>query len=379
MNLILEGFIFKSQVHGGVSRMLSELLPRMCTQDASLSVDILTLPGTHRPLPTHSAICPRLTSFQSFKGWSPRIFWRYIEPPVNRWLLDRAIAKTVGRGNGAIWHSCFYHLPGSWQGPIVTTMLDMAYERFPGVFKSPTHHGLIRKKRECIRRSDMVICISDATRQDVIDLYGADPAKTVVVHLAPSEVFRIATSPPDIPELNLPADFLLHLGNRSTNKNFDFLLKAYASWPGHAHQPLVVVGRDWNSGERNRIAELGIERQIILLPHQPDEVLAQLYRSAAAFLFPSIYEGFGMPLLEAMACGCRVVSSRIPSSVEIGGQTPFYFDPQSIPEFHAALNQALAIPRDDPRLQQGLNWSRKFSWDTSAAQTLAVYRGIWNT
>jgi glycosyltransferase involved in cell wall biosynthesis len=356
--------------------MLNELLPRMCEQDNSLSVEILTLPGTHRPLPVHSAISARPISFQPFGGWRPRAFWRYLELPINRWFSNRAIARAVGRGGGAIWHSAFYHLPGEWQGPIVTTMLDMAYERFPAIFKSATHHALIRAKRECIRRSDMVICISEATCQDVIDLHGADPAKTVVVHLAPSQVFHAATEYENLLELNLPANFLLHLGNRSANKNFSFLLNAYASWPGRSDLPLVVVGHDWNSGEENQIVELGLENDLFRIPHQPDEVLAQLYRRAAAFLFPSIYEGFGMPLLEAMACGCPVVSSRIPSSVEVGGQIPFYFDPLSIPEFHAALDQALAIPRNDVRLQQGLAWSGQFTWDAAAAQTLAVYRQL---
>jgi glycosyltransferase involved in cell wall biosynthesis len=377
LKIFLEGFIYKYQAYGGVTRLLNETLPRICALDPTLSFEIVTLEGNLHQVPIHEAISIRRVPFKEFRGWRPRPFWRHVEPLINRWRSNRAIFEAIGDGHGAIWHAPFYRIPGQWDGPIVTTMLDMAYERFPQLFRSPTHHWLIRTKRECVEKSDAVICISEATRQDVLSFCRIAPEKTFVVHLAPGDAFQPIDQPEENPHVQLPDAFLMHLGNRSLNKNFDFLLNAYSTWPMRHDLPLLVVGSDWHDGEWERILDLGIEKNVIRMDHQEDAALAALYRRATAFIFPSLYEGFGIPLLEAMACGCPIVASRIPSTLEVAGDIPYYFDPLSIQEFHSALDQAVGEGYASKRRQAGLTWSRQYSWEKSAIRTLDIYRQVY--
>jgi alpha-1,3-rhamnosyl/mannosyltransferase len=103
-----------------------------------------------------------------------------------------------------------------------------------------------------------------------------------------------------------------------------------------------------------------------------------LYNQAAAFVHPSLYEGFGIPLLEAMACGCPVVASRIPTTREVAGDCPIYFDPMQPDELITALDVALAEGRNSERVRRGLEWVKQYSWDRTARETLQVYRALFS-
>ena len=143
MKVFLEGFIYKYQAYGGVTRVLNETLPRICTLDSTLSFEIVTLEGGDQAIPNQTAINCHNVPYQEFKGLRPRVFWRHIEPLVNRWRSNRAIFESIGAGGGEIWHTPYYRIPGRWDGPIVTTVHDMAYEKFPHLFMSPTHNWFI--------------------------------------------------------------------------------------------------------------------------------------------------------------------------------------------------------------------------------------------
>jgi glycosyltransferase involved in cell wall biosynthesis len=160
-------------------------------------------------------------------------------------------------------------------------------------------------------------------------------------------------------------------------KNFQALLQAYQTWPGRAEVSLVAVGEPWSRAEQQRLQAAGLVGRVRLLSGVDDQTLCRLYNTAAALVFPSLAEGFGLPLLEAMACGCPVVASRIPSSLEAAADCPLYFDP-AIPEtLPAVLDQALQEGRSPGRVQAGLERVKLFSWDRTARQTLEVYRQAW--
>jgi glycosyltransferase involved in cell wall biosynthesis len=157
------------------------------------------------------------------------------------------------------------------------------------------------------------------------------------------------------------------------------LLQAYSSWPRRKEVDLVVVGGKWSKKEVQHLAKLGITDRVHLLRDVDDQKLCLLYNQATAFVYPSIYEGFGIPLLEAMACGCPIIASRIPSTLEVAGECPIYFEPTEAEDLLAAFDIALSEGRASERVRSGLEQVKCYSWDKTARWTLEVYRALWES
>ncbi|MFX0202475.1 MAG: glycosyltransferase family 4 protein, partial [Candidatus Hodarchaeota archaeon] len=150
-----------------------------------------------------------------------------------------------------------------------------------------------------------------------------------------------------------------------------------SSWAGRKEVDLVIVGESWTADEEQYLAKLGIRDRVHLIEHVDDVRLCHLYNQATAFVYPSFYEGFGIPPLEAMACGCPVVSSRIPSTFEVAGECPIYFEPNNIESLLTALDMVLFEGRDSTRVQVGFSQVKRYSWDKTARQTLDVYHELY--
>jgi glycosyltransferase involved in cell wall biosynthesis len=260
----------------------------------------------------------------------------------------------------------------------VITVYDMIHERFPHLFADEWGDRFRRQKEECIRSADVLISISHATQQDICRFYGTDPAQIRVVPLAPSPVFRPLEDGES--EMNRSGTrmrpFFLYIGDRGLYKNFSGVLDAYCAWPRSRDFDLIVVGRPWSADEERRLVESGIDGRVGLLTGIEDAHLCRLYNHASAFLYPSLYEGFGIPLLEAMACGCPVIASRIPSTVEVAGECPAYFDPGDHERIVDAFERILAEGRDSERIRSGIERAREFTWDRTASGTLDVYNEL---
>ncbi len=169
--------------------------------------------------------------------------------------------------------------------------------------------------------------------------------------------------------------FILYVGGRIHYKNFDLLAQAFSIWPLREHFQLVVVGSALNTREEKKLRDLKIYESVCVVTGVDDALLCQLYNLAVAFVYPSLYEGFGIPLLEAMSCGCLIVASRIPTTEEIALDIPFYFDPTSVDELTQALTQA-SRGKDMQRIEAGLKRAKMFSWDKTAQETLNVYQRV---
>jgi len=368
MRAVVDGLIYQMQFRGGISRLYSEILPRMCDLDDSLRITLFTEGRLKQELPkhrhiTHLAIPPMKRYLR------PRRVWRAIVPQARRFVRR----LWIGSGKGQVWHSTYYTLPERWDGVQVVTVHDMIHERFAHEFNSPWHKWLRERKRDCVLAADRVICVSETTRRDVQRFYGLDGAKIRVIPHGRGDVFRpVAADDCSFP-LPTAEPFLLYVGSRAPYKNFQGLVRAYSAWPGRDEVALMVVGQEWSADEGRLLRELGIEGRVYLLTDVDDEVLCGLYNRAVALVFPSLYEGFGIPLLEAMACGCPIVASRIPSTLEVSGDCPIYFEPTDMDSLRAALDLALAEGRDSARVRAGLERVKLYSWDKAAQQTLEVY------
>ncbi len=371
MQVVVDGVVYESQAHRGITRLYNAILPRMCDLEPALRIRLLTAAWVKKALPRHPQIQHRpLLPIDSILR--PRRLWSRVLPDA-RAFVQRA--QLGGRQTG-IWHSTYYTVPLDWKGCVVTTVHDMAHERLPHLFGG-VHNDLFRKRKEhSIRTADAVICVTDTTKNDLQDLYRLNTARVAVVPNGFNPIFRMLKNDhPSAPAVAL-GPYLLYVGMRDSYKNFTTLSRAYSQWDRRHDVRLLVVGRPWMDKEKQMLAELGITGRVHLLPDVKDAELCVLYNQAAAFVYPSLYEGFGIPLLEAMACGCPIAASRIPSTVEVAQSYPAYFDPTDVESLCAALDAAVTRDRDPALVRLGLEIAGQYSWDRTAAATLNIYRSL---
>ena len=241
MRVVVDGYIYQRQARGGISRIYTEILPRMCNHDDSLNVTLLTEGPLMAEPPSHPRITHRTVPLVS-RCLRPGRLWRPLVPAIRRTV----VALLTGPTRNRVWHSTYYTLPDRWKGPRVITVYDMIHERFPNLFNDPWGDRFRRQKEECIRSADMLISISHATREDIVRYYGIDPAHIRVVHLAASPEFRpLEDKEGDRPGMKM-RPFLLYIGDRGLYKNFTGVLEAYRVWPRSREFDLVVVGRPWS-------------------------------------------------------------------------------------------------------------------------------------
>jgi glycosyltransferase involved in cell wall biosynthesis len=266
------------------------------------------------------------------------------------------------------------------QVPSVLTVHDLIFRLFPQHHKRLNYWYLNAAMPLYCRRASTIIAVSHATKQDLVRFYGLDPAKISVVHEAAAPHFLPA--PPDQiahvrARYGLPDHYLLHVGTIEPRKNLNRLLKAiHRLRKVEESIRLVVVGsKGWlYQGFFQRLAELELSEVVHLPGYVPDADLPAVYSGARLVVVPSLYEGFGLPVLEGMACGAPVVCSNTSSLPEVGTDAAHYFDPTDV---SGMAERILAIWRGEglreEMRRQGLARAAHFSWDRAADETLAVY------
>lgn len=368
MVVTVDGVVFGFQKRGGISRIFNEILPWMCELDPDLFVLLSIESARSRHLPLH----PRI-----------RIIPTY---PAERWLrphrflkryhraVDSAMVKMqIGSTRNKIWHSTYYTQKPGWRGPQVVSVYDLIHEKL--FARTPEIDAFLRRKEQSIRQAKHLICISQATAREVVETYGIPGERISVIYPAISEVFFANRDGELTPSIDTP--FILFVGNREKQyKGFSTLLEVYARWPHRSDIDLLIVGDPLTEMEIQAIDKLGIDRGIRTRVNCEDEELNELYRRAVCLVYPSLAEGFGIPLVEAMASGCPIVASNIPSTVEVAGELPFYFHPGDQAGLSHALDAVLTDPHRARRKESGLARSRAFRWETAAERTLMVYRSL---
>jgi glycosyltransferase involved in cell wall biosynthesis len=254
----------------------------------------------------------------------------------------------------------------------VVTIHDLTYKRFPELLQKETLINLENHMQRELAHADAAICVSESTRQDLLAFYDIDPSRAVTILsglAVPSSDTRLPT--PD----TLPKNYILFLSTIEPRKNLDVLLDAYARLRarGAYDGDLVIVGRvGWKAESMvKRLRAPGVHH----LDYVPPPQLEAIYRNAELFVFPSIYEGFGFPLLEAMAYGVPSIAARSSSLPEIGGDAAIYFDPHDARALEAQMERVLTDATLRAQLAEaGIARAAKFRWDVAAQQTLDVLR-----
>ncbi len=267
--------------------------------------------------------------------------------------------------------------------PAVFTVHDLIFEKFPQYHKPLNLFYLKHTVPVFVRRSAAVITISQASKQDLISLYRVPAQKIHVIYEAPAPHFR-PVPPENIAAIqrkyHLPPRYLLTVGTLEPRKNLVTLLRSFEKvYASGLVDALVIVGqKGWLYEDFfNALENSSVRDRVILTGFVPDEDLPAVYAGALVFVFPSYYEGFGLPLLEAMAVGVPVVASSAPPLPEIGGDAALYASPDQCEEF---VTQILAYLRDETLREEmrerGWRRARQFSWERTATQTAAVYAQV---
>lgn len=371
LKIVVDCVMYGLQSYGGVPRIFNEILPRMCNQDNSLHLELLQTLPLRQNLPNHPQITHRSIPIPE-RYLRPRRLWK----PVIPWAKHLVEKVYIGKGKEYIWHSTYFTLPQNWHGKSVVTVHDMIYEKFPELSNFPDRGKILERMDRTIQAADAIIAVSENTKKDLLEFYDVDESKITVVFNAVSQTFRKLEAAENTWEPPSRKHFIMYLGFRQAYKNFMFLLETYADWPGRHDCNLLVVGKPWSPNELRVIDRLKINDSVFLLQNISDTTLCRIYNRAAAFVFPSICEGFGIPLLEAMACGCPVIASRIPTTLEVAKECPIYFDPYSKDELIPALNFAIEKGRNFSGVQYGLERCKEFTWDKTAEQTLEIYKSL---
>jgi glycosyltransferase involved in cell wall biosynthesis len=357
--------IFATQAYGGISRYFYETAVRLAglpdTEVALLA--FLHVNAYLERAPRGLVVGRRL---RGLPQWTRRALVAGNRSLARAWLA---------RHDADLVHETYYAAdPVARAGvPSVVTVFDMIHEKFPHY--APRTGRIARLKRAAIRRADHLICISEHTRRDLIALHGVEPARTSVVTLG------FSLQPGRAPEAARPMaePYLLFVGQRGGYKAFDTLLRAYAAAPALQRAFLLVCFGDapFSPRERALMRELGIAQDRVRHAAGDDERLAAHYRHAALFVYPSRYEGFGIPPLEAMSFDCPVVCSDAASLPEVVGDAALTFEAGNALALRDAIAKVLESPATASALRdKGRARITRFSWDACARQTRAIYASV---
>ena len=366
MRILYDHQVFSLQDAGGASRYHFELIRNIQGSD-DIAIEVLIgLNGSVMPF----------ASLQQAKVFG----WRTgIKPGVARYAVNELFSALLAplRGKVDIYHPTLYRaLPWVRRRRIVVTHHDCIHERFPQLFSDAA--SVVESKRNLFAQADAIVCVSQSSRNDLLHFYEVAEQKTHVVPHGFSPLQQIPVEGIAEKTSGKTSPYLLYVGSRAGYKNFGLLLEAFSrSGLAPGYRLLVVGGGPWSAEEQARVASLGLSGSVTLVPKAEDAVLAHAYRHASLFIYPSLYEGFGFPPLEAMSLGCPVLVNRTSSLPEVCGDAAFYFEASDAEELSGVLvstlqnTEGLAIKR-----RLGEQQVRLYDWERSARSTLEVYRAV---
>ncbi|NOZ50183.1 MAG: glycosyltransferase family 4 protein [Chloroflexi bacterium] len=304
--------------------------------------------------------------------------------PVFHWQEQGALPRLIRRLHPQLVHFP-YNVRPFWLGlPSMLTLYDAIPRRFPQYFGRLRRWQIEIVQRLAIRRSDAFVAISQTTAHDFTTYYHIPARRITVTPLAPDPIFR-PQPPPMVAglrqRLDLPESYILYLGSNKPHKNLPRLIAAYAQLRQQRSSapPLLIAGH-WDERypvARRQVATQKLGHCVHFLGPIRNVDLPALYAGAMIFVFPSLYEGVGLPVLEAMACGAAVVCSNTSSLPEVAGDAALLFDPTDTAAMSAAMLRLLqdeGLRRDCG--QRGVRQAAGFRWSHTAAATLAGYRRL---
>ena len=341
------------QTQGGVSRYWYELMKNL----SELGVE------TVRPDSLNRNVYMKLLG--------SRLYFRKYPPKTTR-IINRISTKIsdnyLRKQRFDVYHQTYFDKNfNRINAPKIITVFDMIHEKFPESIP-PWDPAVLYKKTNC-EAADKIIAISNSTKKDLIDLFDIKPNKIEVVYFGNS--FK------NNGKIHLEKEkYFLFVGKRSSYKNFENTLYAFHNFSkSEQNYKLVCAGGEPVSArEKLLLSSLGLDNQVNFLSEVSDEDINDLYQNAAALIYPSKYEGFGLPITEAQSLGCPVITSDVSSMPEVAGTGAVLVDPYSIPCITAAMHKA--IIDKDTLIEAGLENVKRFCWRNCALETIEAYERL---
>jgi len=365
MRICFDYQIFSFQQYGGVSRYIFEIanhMAGMVGQDVRIFAPLYVneyFHNSNKVRPTGIKISPSHRLSRLIKS-------------VN---LTTAHLMIKPRRNVDIFHETYYSLsdfcPSSAKRLI--TVYDMIHEKFADNF--PGGDKMLRIKAYAVKRADHVICISQNTQRDLVEIMGVPEEKTSVVYLGHSIGSKESESKPAV----ITNPYILYVGRREGYKNFEKLLHAYADSSLLKNEFNIVCfgGGGFSTRESGLMQSLNLSRTRVIHMSGGDDLLGGLFASAALFVYPSLYEGFGLSPLEAMAFGCPVVCANSSCLPEVVGDAAELFDPADAYDMRMAIEKVVLSPELASLLaERGRERIKLYSWEKCARETLKVYQKV---
>jgi glycosyltransferase involved in cell wall biosynthesis len=284
------------------------------------------------------------------------------------------------------YHVPHYNVPQRMDRPYAVTIHDLIHILVPEVLKSPAKMAYARYlMKSAADRAEVIFTISESSKRDIMEQLGAPAEKLVYVPNAVSSSWKRADKfqveqVRKSYDLNRP--FMLAVGVNKPHKNFPWLVRSYAAWKGRSDVDLVICGvKAHNSAPlRALAAESGVAEKVRFIEYLDHDRLPALYQAAFALVFPSLYEGFGIPIIEANQLGVPVLSSNVTSMPEVGADAAIYFVPRSTDSLHSALDQLITSDSLRERLiSSGYANAARYKWADAARITVDTYRRVFHT
>ncbi len=386
MKVLYDYQIFHYQQFGGISRYYANLLPALnSTGEVTITLPLRWSANKEiahvQPFFGHVDRTLPISQRFRFRGAKriEKLFYSLFPSQDRERMQQILITHALESGTADIFHPTYfedYYFSHIHNTPYVLTVYDMIHELFTSSLPLG-ERGILEKKKRVALHAKKIIAISESTKKDLCRIYGLDPRSVVVIPLA--NTLARASGKEQTPfSIPLPDDYLLFVGARSGYKNYSFFLQSAA--PIFHQRPslhLICTGPKFSNEEIHLHDKLGLSHKIHFVEAISDDTLIHLYSHAKTLVFPSLYEGFGLPILEAMYCGCPVIVSRTSSFPEVAGDAALYIDPSRMNSIRTIINQLLMSEDLQRELREkGIEREKCFSWQTVAKQTLDVYKSV---
>jgi len=355
--------IFSWQKTGGVSRYFAELIPAV--MDSGWSVDVRA--GLYS-----NVFLEQLRNTGMVSGYDVSCYGKLEKPGRTLLLLANSLVFNLQSNKNCVVHQTYYSPFARRNGRLVVTVYDLIHEKLSIVQQG---RGSTVARCASIQAAEKIIAISEATRNDLLDYYDIPPDRVEVIPLGvrmpevlPSQEEKCEKTPP----------YLLYVGMRNGYKNFDKFVRAYAVSPQLRSTFRLVCfgGGRFSAEELNLYSRLKVIDSIDWLEGN-DTLLSKYYMNATMLVYPSLYEGFGLPVLEAMANGCPVACSNTSSLPEVGVDAAYYFSPDDVDSMRDTIERAISDRSMlKAKIQDGYQRAKSFSWQETARKTINVYSQV---
>lgn len=317
------------------------------------------------------AVMPEECTWWKYKIVKPAKLWTQIGLPFN-------LFTTLRRPD--VFLTLTHYAPRVSPVPTIVSVMDLSFLHFPETFKKNDLYQLTKWTEYSVKNAKKVITISNSSKDDIIKFYKIPSEKISVVHLGLKQL-SMEKSSKKLSEFGVTKKYILFVGTLQPRKNIAKLIEAFSILPEQLRDEyqLVVIGKKgWLYEEiLSAPKKYNVDQSVVFLDYVSDEDLPQFYENAEVYVLPSLYEGFGLPVLEAMRYGCPVITSNVSSLPEAGGDAALYFDPTSTQDIAKTLEKVLKDDKlREDMIRRGNIHYKKFTWEKAAKDVLSAVEEV---